>query len=97
MNNFYQRLFIWEIDCNYQNGFPIFFAFYNRYSYILLSFINSFKFNLHLWNLEKKKEYNDRNFFFYNGKGPVDLVLLGGIYSKNYLSEKHKYSSLQLK
>lgn len=43
---------------------------------------------------EKKKEYNDRNFFFYNGKGFVDLVLLGGIYLKNYLLEKYKYFSL---
>lgn len=58
---------------------------------MLLSLIYIFE----IW--KKKEEYNDRNFFFYNGKGPVDLVLLGGIYSKNYLSEKHKYSSLQLK
>lgn len=41
----------------------------------------------------EKKEYNDRKKKLYNGKGPVDLVLLGGIYSKNYLSEKHLFST----
>lgn len=65
----------------------VIFIFY-FYLLIFLSLIYIFE----IW--KKKKEYNDRIFFFYNGKGFVDLVLLGGIYLKNYLLEKYKYFSL---